>query len=154
MLAAELIEENTLKALQTEKTNAVKRRFKSKIDPVRKSISSLKGKIQRFLIKDASKIFSGSETGTVKTNIATVSVSNNPPAIEQLDKQTSEEALCVHAKACGFPEVVVTKEVINKDVLHTLKDDDLEILGFQRANDKTLTVKLNSNPELKVTAKI
>lgn len=154
LLAGELVEENTLKAQQTEKINAVKRRCKVDIDLVRKSVNSLKGKIKRFLAKDAAKAFDGKETGTIKTNLATVSVAHNPPAIVQLDKQTPEEALCAHAKACGFPEVVVTKEVINKDVLHTLTDNELNRLGFERVQDKTLTIRLNANPELKATAKI
>lgn len=155
LLAQELVKDNTLTAQQTEKINSVKKRGKIAIDPVKKAITSLKGKIQRFMEKDAAKVFGeGKETGTITTNLATLSVAMNPPAIVPLDKQTPEEALVAQAKALGIHEVIQTKEVLNKDALALLSDDELERIGFARVQGKTMTIKLTSNPELKVTAKV
>lgn len=153
-IASELVNENTLKAEQTEKINAVKKRHKVEIDPVKKEITSLRGKISRYLGKSAKLVFGDKDTGTVKTNMATVSLALNPPAITQIDKTVEEEALVAHAKALGVFEVIQTKEVLNKDALALLKDTELERLGFIRTQDKTLTVKLNANPELKTSCKI
>jgi len=155
-LVAKLVIQNTLKAEQTEKINGVKKRHKVDIDPVNKLITSLRGKMARFLgsVTHAKGVFDGKETGTIKTNLASISLAKNPPAIEQLDKATTEEELVAHAKNLGVLEVIQTKQVLNKDALALLKDDELARLGFVRTQSKTLTVKLNANPELKAVAKI
>ena len=55
-------------------------------------------------------------------------------------------------RRAGFHEAVVTREIINKDVLATLSDEDLETLGYERKRGKTLTLKLLADPSKKAKA--
>ncbi|MGE9267444.1 MAG: host-nuclease inhibitor Gam family protein [Verrucomicrobiales bacterium] len=134
------VEINEIEAVQATEANDLKKRYKDKLDEPRKAASSLKRRMKNFVIKNALRLFNGNGSGTIKTNQAEIRLRNNPPSIKPIDPKLTEDERIATAKKAGYRSVIVEREVISKEALERLNDDELERLGYYRASSQTFDV--------------
>lgn len=140
-IAVCLVALNSAKADETAELNKVKAKFKPKTGLHTKLRDRLKKRLFAWVEKNA-VLFFGAPTGTVKSAMLEISLSKNPPAIEQLDPTASEDDLINLALQLGFDSVIKTTRSISKDSLTGLTDEELEKIGFHRTQSKTCAFKL------------
>ncbi|RYD18851.1 MAG: hypothetical protein EOP88_21150 [Verrucomicrobiaceae bacterium] len=140
-IAVALVAINSVKAEETAELNKVKEKFKPKVEAHSKPKDRLAKRLKGWIEKNALLLF-GAPTGTAKSAMMEISLSKNPPAIEQIDKNATEEELINLAIAKGFDTVVKTTRSISLEQLSGLTDEELSALGFHRTQSKTIAFKL------------
>ena len=139
--AVALVAINSLKAEETAELNKVKAKFKPKVGIHTKLRDRLKKRLVAWVEKNAMLLF-GAPTGTAKSAMMEISLSKNPPSIEQINPDATEEELINLALEKNFDTVVKTTRAISRDALSGLTDDELATLGFHRTQTKTIAFKL------------
>lgn len=140
-IAVVLVAINSVKAQETAELNKVKEKFKPKVSIHSKIRDRLKKRLISWIEKNALLLF-GAPTGTVKSAMVEISLSKNPPSIEQVDPVATEDELVNLALQLGYDSVVKTTRSISKDSLSGMDDEELSKLGFQRTQSKTVSLKL------------
>ncbi len=152
--ANETIKINEISADQATETNDLKKRYKAKLDDLKKEVSNMKKRIGNWLTKNSIKVYGQDGVGTIKTEQVEIQLSNNPPAIKQLDTSISEQELIEQIKEKGYRSVIVTKEIISKELLEKLPEETLELLGFYKARSQTVRLTPLAEPKAKANSKI
>lgn len=151
--ANKAIELNELEAQFATERNDLKKREKAALAALKKEANSLKTKIRNFVKKHAFKLFKA-DSGTLKTEQAEVKLRNNPPKLELLDSDMTDQQVIQKAKDLGLRQVIVTKESVSKEALERLSSDDLERLGYYKKLSKSFDITPLAEPKAKNTTKI
>lgn len=136
------LEIDQLDATKSLEENDLKTRWKTKLTAPKKKRASLKDRLKRFVLKNATllDLFGGKETGTLVTELAEIKLRKDPESIEPCNKEITTEELVAKAKEHGYRHIVIPSETISLQALKKYDDETLKLLGFKKTGGLTFTI--------------